>query len=462
MNTPNIRHTSLVPGLAACVFAFVQQTMHATYVDYSLNDGITIGRNAADTADLVFFHAAEESSPARTVTFFGGYAASHDFVWGTGTYASPTTLMKLHYNGVLDVYSDAASGDYISFDPANSTLHFQSTSSGRQATVQLNTTSGALEVDDGTTTSTLLTQDASGNLNLAAAGVISQDLTVGDATTTTAGLTVEGKLKLEDIDGLDEGTTINATNEDYTYVSDEVTHTVNRDILYADSDAIELQRIRLGNPPGHLHAGYAKNPGLYSYPDTEYSVNLYAYGSHGGGAYYERLFAGAGGVGITGSSFTVAEWPGWHGSQPVLDVVISGKRVGVLTGSAGPQAELHVVGDVKFEDDTNGSSLTAGSLNTAVGKNAHALGLNLNADGYATVVVGMFNDAAPGQSASTRVDTDELFVVGNGTDNANRSNALVITKDGNASFSGEVTMIRQGDIYMGSFSDVTADQAPGS
>jgi hypothetical protein len=105
-------------------------------------------------------------------------------------------------------------------------------------------------------------------------------------------------------------------------------------------------------------------------------------------------------------------------------------------------------------------STASGSYTTASGSYATVAGLNTTASAYASFVVGAFNaglsstGATP--SATTWVATDPLFEVGNGSSGSGYGNpaasgpsdALVVYKNGSATFQGPVTVAPGGDIPM--------------
>lgn len=74
-------------------------------------------------------------------------------------------------------------------------------------------------------------------------------------------------------------------------------------------------------------------------------------------------------------------------------------------------------------------STSLGSFTTASGQNSTSMGDNTTAQAYASTVLGRYNVIAG--TTGSWVNTDPLFVVGNGTDNANRNNALTVLKNGN-------------------------------
>ncbi|MDF1697650.1 MAG: tail fiber domain-containing protein [Saprospiraceae bacterium] len=74
---------------------------------------------------------------------------------------------------------------------------------------------------------------------------------------------------------------------------------------------------------------------------------------------------------------------------------------------------------------------------TAMGDNTRAAGINSTAmgsftvaKGYASTVIGVFNDSIYNLSQTTPNPTTPLFIIGNGDSDASRSNAMVVTKDG--------------------------------
>jgi len=77
----------------------------------------------------------------------------------------------------------------------------------------------------------------------------------------------------------------------------------------------------------------------------------------------------------------------------------------------------------------------SGSISTAMGRNtiasggfATSMGEHTNAESYISTAIGRFNTG--GGTAVSWVDTDPLFEIGNGTDDANRSNAVTVLKNG--------------------------------
>jgi hypothetical protein len=88
----------------------------------------------------------------------------------------------------------------------------------------------------------------------------------------------------------------------------------------------------------------------------------------------------------------------------------------------------------------NTATVLGGEGNNAEGTWSVAAGRSNLAKSFGETVIGIYSIPAIGApSATTFVPTDRLFVVGNGTDGSNRSNALVIFKNGDATFAGDVT-----------------------
>ena len=75
----------------------------------------------------------------------------------------------------------------------------------------------------------------------------------------------------------------------------------------------------------------------------------------------------------------------------------------------------------------------------ASGDMSTAMGYRTTAPSYASLVIGRYNSITGTENNSSWVNSDPLFVIGNGTDGNNRSNALTVYKNGNATLSGTLT-----------------------
>jgi hypothetical protein len=84
-------------------------------------------------------------------------------------------------------------------------------------------------------------------------------------------------------------------------------------------------------------------------------------------------------------------------------------------------------------------STAMGIYSNASGNQSVAIGTGITAKSNAEVAVGIYNtDYQPG-STDGYVATDRLFVIGNGTDANNKSNAMVVLKNGNTTINGTTT-----------------------
>ena len=79
-----------------------------------------------------------------------------------------------------------------------------------------------------------------------------------------------------------------------------------------------------------------------------------------------------------------------------------------------------------------------GDETNASGRNATAWGKNTTAETYGQTTLGVYNTAVAGNAGAIAA-TDRLLVVGNGTGTSNRSDALVILKNGNTTFGGSIS-----------------------
>ena len=75
----------------------------------------------------------------------------------------------------------------------------------------------------------------------------------------------------------------------------------------------------------------------------------------------------------------------------------------------------------------NSIALGRGNANAA---NSSCTGIGSAANGFSSLVAGMFNDSIVTRQTNVTSSTP-LFIIGNGDDNANRSNAVVVLKSGN-------------------------------
>jgi len=92
------------------------------------------------------------------------------------------------------------------------------------------------------------------------------------------------------------------------------------------------------------------------------------------------------------------------------------------------------------------NAFAMGTANTAAGNNAAALGINTDARAYGSLVIGRYN--ITGGNASSWIDTEPLFVVGNGytyevspgVGAIQRRNAFLTNKNGDVSINGKATI----------------------
>jgi hypothetical protein len=130
-----------------------------------------------------------------------------------------------------------------------------------------------------------------------------------------------------------------------------------------------------------------------------------------------------------------------------------------------------------FTQATGHNSAAIGSNTIASGDNSTAIGDHTQAQGFGQFVAGSYN--APQGNPTASGATDQLFVVGNGTDDAHRSNALTLLRNGrvgigtpspaakldvqgdtnvngNLKVTGAISIPPQGDLSMGQFTQGSA------
>lgn len=92
-----------------------------------------------------------------------------------------------------------------------------------------------------------------------------------------------------------------------------------------------------------------------------------------------------------------------------------------------------------YKTTASGYSSTAMGYNTtASGTTSTAMGVSTTAPSYAETVIGRYNTTYTPISATEWNMADRLFVIGNGTGNATRSNAFTVLKNGNTGISTDV------------------------
>src|SRR5215212_8760882 len=75
-----------------------------------------------------------------------------------------------------------------------------------------------------------------------------------------------------------------------------------------------------------------------------------------------------------------------------------------------------------------------GFSNQANGEHSTVFGSQNFGNAYNAFLIGRYNDSIAGSNSNLWVNTDPLFIIGNGTANNYRSNALTILKNGKTGF----------------------------
>lgn len=106
------------------------------------------------------------------------------------------------------------------------------------------------------------------------------------------------------------------------------------------------------------------------------------------------------------------------------------------------------------------NSLALGRGVSASGDNATAIGYGTTAESFGETAIGLFNTAYVQTSNNSYINSDRLFVIGNGTSNASRSDALIILKNGDVKIGNKgtyLTNMQEGIEVIGSSASVTKD-----
>jgi YadA head domain repeat (2 copies) len=108
-----------------------------------------------------------------------------------------------------------------------------------------------------------------------------------------------------------------------------------------------------------------------------------------------------------------------------------------------------------FAISTGNNSLAFGRGTGAEGAASVALGASVNAKAKNQVVLGRFN--APSGDPAAETPQDDLFIVGNGTDSANRSNAVTVKKNAATAIGTGVVTTTASQTVVGKFNDTSLD-----
>jgi trimeric autotransporter adhesin len=111
--------------------------------------------------------------------------------------------------------------------------------------------------------------------------------------------------------------------------------------------------------------------------------------------------------------------------------------LGYTTIASGPTSTA-----MGFSSEASGFlSTSIGSVTKASGDISTALGEVTHARSFGSLAMGRYNDSIASSSKTSWVNTDPLLYVGNGTDNTNLHNAMVVYKNGNMVLKNPTTVI---------------------
>ena len=86
-------------------------------------------------------------------------------------------------------------------------------------------------------------------------------------------------------------------------------------------------------------------------------------------------------------------------------------------------------------------SASSSSTNGATGDNSTAMGYSTTASDYASLVIGQYNSSGSSATSASSFSTSApAFVIGNGTDSSNKSDAFKVMFDGTTTIAGDLTI----------------------
>lgn len=163
---------------------------------------------------------------------------------------------------------------------------------------------------------------------------------------------------------------------------------------------------------------YSSAIGIYSNASGNYSIALGPYASASG---LNALAVGFGSAANQTNSTAL----GFNST------VSSTGQAAVAIGGNASASGIASVSIGLYSQATGNYSLALGYYSNATADNSIALSGNTTTPSYASMVIGRFNYVRSGQSLTSWVGTDDLFVAGNGTSSTSLSNAFEIAKNGN-------------------------------
>ncbi len=101
------------------------------------------------------------------------------------------------------------------------------------------------------------------------------------------------------------------------------------------------------------------------------------------------------------------------------------------------------------------NSLASGSNTVTNGANSASFGFYTNANSYASAAFGRFSAFNAADSATTWAEGDALFIIGNGTTDALRKNAMLMKKNGATAIGLGLTTSTPDQTVLGKYNDVT-------
>lgn len=186
-------------------------------------------------------------------------------------------------------------------------------------------------------------------------------------------------------------------------------------------------------------------------------------------------------TGINDSSITTTE--GWSSYKIDSDFVKADGTKAISTITIGDRKSGSPVGNKSCSQGTNNNvsgncAFGSGINSTATGQASVSMGTNNAASGNYSVASGDSTVASGGNSFTgghgTKAsgenqavfgqfnveDTTSLFILGNGTDDINRSNAVKVDNVGNATFSGNISAKNSSFVLTGTVVDAPASTIP--
>ena len=382
--------------------------------DYSTSMG------TQTTASGMFSTAMGGSTIAsgRFSTAMGYYTIASDFastVIGTFNLSGSTATSAINYSELAPAFV-IGNGNPNTKSDAFSVLFNGNTTIGGSLTLnstEITATGTELNYVDGVTSSIQAQLDSKQiAITGAATTIVTDDLTTSKALVSDA----NGKVAASDITSTELGYLDGVTSSIQTQLDSKIS----AGLVSVTENSNTGYRLASANASNHGDIG---DGGLDLSYQPSASTTTGSTGDYSTAMGYETTASGGSSTAM-GSNTTAS-----GGSSIAMGYDTKASSLGTTAMGFGSTASADI-------------STAMGNYTTASGLNSTAMGSNTTASDYSSTVIGQYNSSGSTATSATSFDTlAPAFVIGNGADAANKSDAFSVLFNGTTNIDGSVTAI---------------------